>query len=905
METWVSHSTEASPNPLEGTPPVTGGAFASASPRVAGYALEGVLGAGGHSTVYAARDAQGRRVALKVWRDACDDPEARARAERELRTLGELSHPHLVRLLDRVRDDRGRPCAVMELVGGRDLSRRVAEDGPLSPLEALDLALALASALEELANRGLVHRDVKPANVVLRPDGTPVLVDLGLVSRSPSEREHDLTRDGQALGTRATMPPEQLLNSRSVDARADVYGVGGILFFALTGFLPWRDESAWERLRRNPWRDPYPSAPDRRAEIRAAQARVPRPLAGIVGRCLEGRADRRPRDPTALREALQAARSALRPRPATAGLAHLLACSVLASAAALASGIFSDRSTPLAPRDGRGVHSTEEDLMHRRSRSGLAALASTAVLANGGLALGGDGDVVERTIDLAPLALPADGTDARLRLLPPELRADPFLDPAPAKEPSARWAAEIAGLLGELVRYRTAGAECILTHAKDLKRDRSASPPGGRAPAPRLVARGAPEAIEALASCLRTLQRARHERQRIEVRLVEWPEPFGSAERAQAESEGPQSSPGKVLFEVALTAPQGALRTARTASADTRGRKGLERATVVAVRWARLPQDRLRLRLRLETLAPAEQGGSRLVRLAGSVIARRARWTPIAWLHFGGRARGLFVRASSLDPPRPSQEDVEVLDAEALLAPDTGGHATALRPPAKSEGDGASTQDAEGFVFEDGDAQDSPQDAEGFVFEDGNAQDSPQDEPTHSRTNDRLEAWRRRCSASGARAFWGGGFFCLRGTPEQRAVAGRALLESMAPSMRLRAWILPATGRAAADGDGLTALAQGSGSLALDVPRAVAGEDFVCETWSRNRAAAWGQSLSLRGLPEPEARVSARWTVLEKLAGAAKIRTRSATAAAAAAPVRSARCDLSTGEARTLWLAPR
>ncbi|HVE83083.1 MAG TPA: protein kinase [Myxococcales bacterium] len=202
------------------------------------WRLEAELGRGGAATVYrASSQVPGpRTAAVKVLLPSlARDPVAVARFEREARALSQVSHPNLV-ILYAVGRAGALPYFAMELLAGRPLSVRQREEPPVSLLEVLHITTAVASALEALHAKGLVHRDVKPANVFLGPGGKVTLLDLG----AAFERgDPGLTRPNHWIGTPAYMAPEQLL-SQPVDARADVYSLGALAFELLVGFPPFR-----------------------------------------------------------------------------------------------------------------------------------------------------------------------------------------------------------------------------------------------------------------------------------------------------------------------------------------------------------------------------------------------------------------------------------------------------------------------------------------------------------------------------------------------------------------------------------------------------------------------------------------------------------------------------------------
>ncbi|MCW8141536.1 MAG: serine/threonine protein kinase, partial [Planctomycetota bacterium] len=187
--------------------------------------------------VHVARDARlGRDVALKIIRGAdLGDERAQERFLLEARAMARVVHRNVVRLLD-----AGRAGAYLylatELVEGEDLAGLVGRQGPLEPRRAAALAVEVARALAALHAEGILHRDVKPHNVLLGADGVPRLLDFGVAR---VERDQRLTATGEMIGTPAYMPPEQAGGERARQGPAsDVYGLGATLYFLLTGQPP-------------------------------------------------------------------------------------------------------------------------------------------------------------------------------------------------------------------------------------------------------------------------------------------------------------------------------------------------------------------------------------------------------------------------------------------------------------------------------------------------------------------------------------------------------------------------------------------------------------------------------------------------------------------------------------------
>ncbi len=200
------------------------------------YRLEETIGSGGAATVWRAHDVPGdRTVAVKLL-DAADGPDAEVRRERlrrEARLLATLDHPNVVRIHD-VGDHDGHPFLVMELVPGGSLAELVRSRGPLPPAQAVQVTLAVLGALEAAHQLGVVHRDVKPGNILLRGDLTPVLCDFG-IARTDAEAH---TKTGVALGSLGYMAPEQRVDARRAGPPADVYGAACTLFNLVTADTP-------------------------------------------------------------------------------------------------------------------------------------------------------------------------------------------------------------------------------------------------------------------------------------------------------------------------------------------------------------------------------------------------------------------------------------------------------------------------------------------------------------------------------------------------------------------------------------------------------------------------------------------------------------------------------------------
>ncbi|MCC6877443.1 MAG: serine/threonine protein kinase [Sandaracinaceae bacterium] len=207
-----------------------------AGARVAGrYLLVRKLAEGGMGAVYEAEDPSGARVALKLLHpDLTSDADVRRRFRRESSILRALDHPAIVRILDAGEEQGVLLFMVMELLEGETLAQRLEREGKLDAQSLLPIVRGVCAGLREAHGRGVIHGDLKPANVFLCRDG-PKLLDFGLSKVLGLER---LTRTGEVIGTPAYMAPELLTGKGQLDERIDVYSLGVILYQALAGRPP-------------------------------------------------------------------------------------------------------------------------------------------------------------------------------------------------------------------------------------------------------------------------------------------------------------------------------------------------------------------------------------------------------------------------------------------------------------------------------------------------------------------------------------------------------------------------------------------------------------------------------------------------------------------------------------------
>ncbi|MGH2922959.1 MAG: protein kinase domain-containing protein [Solirubrobacterales bacterium] len=234
------------------------------------YRLAQKLGSGGMSTVYLAQDeVLDRPVAIKLLhREISEEADQLERFRREARTAARLSHPNLVSVID-AGEDEGRPYIVFEYVDGETLKKRIQRDGGLSVDEALAYAIEIGRGLIAAHGRKLVHRDVKPQNVLIDPDGRARVTDFGIARSLEAE---GLTATGRVLGTTDYVSPEQAMGEE-VDERSDVYSLGVVLYEMLTGDVPYQAETQIGVAMKHV-NEPMPDVLARRPDVSAAVGAV-------------------------------------------------------------------------------------------------------------------------------------------------------------------------------------------------------------------------------------------------------------------------------------------------------------------------------------------------------------------------------------------------------------------------------------------------------------------------------------------------------------------------------------------------------------------------------------------------------------------------------------------------------
>ncbi|MGI8506209.1 MAG: protein kinase domain-containing protein [Solirubrobacteraceae bacterium] len=234
------------------------------------YRLEARIAAGGMSTVYRAFDETlERQVAVKLMNRAlASDSDQLERFRREARAVAQLSHPHVVGVIDAGEDD-GRPYIVLEYVEGETLKDRIRRLGRLPVAEAVAYAIEIARALGAAHARHIVHRDVKPQNVLIDEEGSAKVTDFGIAR---TLEEDGLTADGRVLGTTDYVSPEQALGQH-VTGQSDLYSLGVVLYEMLTGEVPFKGENQVAVAMKHV-REELPDVQTKRPEISAALASV-------------------------------------------------------------------------------------------------------------------------------------------------------------------------------------------------------------------------------------------------------------------------------------------------------------------------------------------------------------------------------------------------------------------------------------------------------------------------------------------------------------------------------------------------------------------------------------------------------------------------------------------------------
>jgi serine/threonine-protein kinase len=373
------------------------------------YELGDLLATGGMADVYVAHDRTlDRPVAVKRLRGHVADTAARTRFVKEARSLARFSHPNAVAVYDAGEDADG-PYIVMELVDGPTLSQYLRRRGPLPFADAARIAGQVLAALGAAHTSGIIHRDVKPANVLFAADGTVKLADFG-IAKAMADAGADLTLTGQVIGTPKYLAPEQAVGGRAT-ARSDVYAVGVLLYEMVTGEAPFVGETPEATIAAHQ-RAPVPS-------LRARRPDAPDEFVGVVEHALAKDPAQRYASADAMRAALAAADlrdgaggeadPADAPTVPTDGTVTAVAPTAVLPAGA-AGAVASSGS---APATARGTPEAARGTSGRPMWLWLVAAAVVVVLTVAAALLtggGGDSPAPRATVTTVPTTRPAPTT---------------------------------------------------------------------------------------------------------------------------------------------------------------------------------------------------------------------------------------------------------------------------------------------------------------------------------------------------------------------------------------------------------------------------------------------------------------------------------------------------------------
>jgi eukaryotic-like serine/threonine-protein kinase len=391
------------------------------------YTIEGVIGVGGMGVVLAARHTVlGQPVAVKFLLPdlAKRQPEAAERFVREARAAIHLKSEHIARVMDVGNEPNGAAYMVMEFLEGRDLQRVAREQAPLGVAWVVDCVLQAAEALAEAHAAGIVHRDLKPANLFLttRVDGSPLVkvLDFG-ISKAAVPGERGITRTDAVMGSPGYMAPEQIRSAKHVDQRADVWGLGIVLYELLTGKPPFDGDNIATLSAQIVLETPTPAD--------AVRPEIPGGLAEVVARCLEKAPAERFQNVAALARALLPFGT-----PASAPLVERIG-RIGVPASGYAETINASAATlgAAATQGGPGTQGTWErsgNPARRRTALFAAAAAGGAlVVALGAFYAGRSGDSAERRAEpeARTTGVPASG-GATAAAVPP-IAAPPVVAP--------------------------------------------------------------------------------------------------------------------------------------------------------------------------------------------------------------------------------------------------------------------------------------------------------------------------------------------------------------------------------------------------------------------------------------------------------------------------------------------
>ena len=249
------------------------------------YRLEKRIGQGGMAEVWLANDISlSRKVAVKMMKaQHNNDPIVVERFRREAQAVGNLSHPNIVTVYDVVEND-GQQAVIMEYVEGMTLREVLDQKTRLSPSLTIHIGMAIASALDAAHASGIVHRDIKPGNILLTQTGRVMLADFG-IAKAVNATEADLTNQNIMMGTAKYLSPEQV-RGKPLDVRADIYSLGLVLYECLAGRVPFSGESDVETALARVQREP--------TNLLKKRPNLPPPLTNFIHLMLQRDPERRP-----------------------------------------------------------------------------------------------------------------------------------------------------------------------------------------------------------------------------------------------------------------------------------------------------------------------------------------------------------------------------------------------------------------------------------------------------------------------------------------------------------------------------------------------------------------------------------------------------------------------------------